>query len=59
MAQAQSQAAWCPTQSLSRPHTRFQDVFNRVSFLFDHDLHRHPLYDLDGLARRLGRTVHA
>ena len=36
---------------------RFQAAFNHDSFLFDHDLHRHPLYDLDslvGLARRLG-----
>ena len=36
---------------------RFQDGFNRESFVFDHDLNRYPLYDLDslvGLARRLG-----
>ena len=37
--------------------TRFKDNFNKDSFLFDHDLHTHPLYDIDtliGLARRLG-----
>ncbi len=36
---------------------RFPDEFNRDAFVFDHDLHAHPLYDLDsliGLARRLG-----
>ena len=37
--------------------TRFPNEFNHDSFVFDHDLHQHPLYDLDsliGLARRLG-----
>ena len=36
---------------------RFSESFNHGSFVFDHDLHAHPLYDLDslvGLARRLG-----
>jgi hypothetical protein len=42
---------------MSRTDARFHDAFNRASFLFDHDLSRHPLYDLDslvGLARRVG-----
>ncbi len=36
---------------------RFPDLFNHDSFVFEHGLHAHPLYDLDsliGLARRLG-----
>jgi hypothetical protein len=46
-----------PDAMMSRTDPRFHDAFNRSSFLFDHDLNRHPLYDLDslvGLARRLG-----
>jgi hypothetical protein len=34
----------------------FATAFNRASFMFDHDLHRQPLYDLDtllDLARRI------
>ena len=41
----------------SRTDPRFYDAFNRASFLFDHDLYRHPLYDIAGLtalARRVG-----
>ena len=41
----------------SATDTRFQDAFNRDSFLFDHGLHNHPLYDIEslvGLAQRLG-----
>jgi hypothetical protein len=36
---------------------RFGQKFNRDSFVFDHELHHHRLYDIDsliGLARRLG-----
>ena len=39
------------------PDTRFRDLFNKASFVFEHDLHRQPLYSVDslvGLARRLG-----
>ena len=39
------------------PDTRFSDLFNKNSFVFDHDLHKQKLYDIDsliGLARRLG-----
>ncbi len=40
-----------------KPDTRFRDLFNKNSFVFDHDLHTQKLYDIDslvGLARRLG-----
>ena len=46
-----------PDAIAARTDPRFPAVFNRDSFVFDHDLHAHPLYDLDSLislARRLG-----
>ena len=51
----------CPglimSSTIAASDTRFRDEFNHSSFVFDHDLHTHPLYDIDsliGLARRLG-----
>lgn len=42
---------------LASPDSRFAVDFNRAAFVFRHDLHRRPLYDLESLvalARRLG-----
>ena len=46
-----------PDAIAGRTDPRFPEQFNRDSFVFDHGLHTHPLYDigsLAGLARRLG-----